>query len=244
MEEDIVVDEFKWLNYEHNYLDKLRQKFRLDSLINNQMDELQIVEVVMKWVSELWEHNGENEPRHFDPLFILEEVSNGKQYRCVEYAIVLNGCLNALGLYSRILSLKTQDCETREYGAGHIVVEVYIPKLEKWIMADPQFNVVPYVDKIPINAVEFALNKNKSVQINHSFGNDFSYSDWIMPYLFYFTVNFDNRVNDNRSYKEKKQLMLGPINAKIPTVFQRIHPIGDVQYTNSLKAFYIVPRAL
>nr|WP_219621114.1 hypothetical protein [Bacillus sp. UMB0893] len=208
------------------------------------MDELQIVEVVMKWVSGLWKHNGENEPRHFDPLFILEEVSNGKQYRCVEYAIVLNSSLNALGLYSRILSLKTQDCETREYGAGHIVVEVFIPKLEKWIMADPQFNVVPYIDKTPINAVEFTLNKKRSVQINHSFGNDFSYYDWIKPYLFYFTINFDNRINDKRSYKDKKQLMLGPINTKIPTVFQQIHTIGDVQYINSLKAFYIDPRAL
>ncbi|MCM3597224.1 hypothetical protein M4D55_15725 [Metabacillus idriensis] len=213
MEEHKVVDDFKWLNYEHNYLEKLRQKFRLNSLINNQMDDLQIVEVVMKWVSGLWEHNGENEPQHSDPLFVLEEVSNGKQYRCVEYAIVLNGCLNALVLYSRILSLKTKDCETREFGAGHIVVEVYIPKLEKWIMADPQFNVVPYINKTPINAVEFALNKNQSVQIKPSLKNDFSYLNWIRPYLYYFTVNFDNRVNDNRSYKEKKQLMLGPINA-------------------------------
>lgn len=244
MEEHIEVSDFKWLNYHHTYLQELRQKYRLNSLINEQMDELQIVEVVMNWVSGLWEHNGLNEPRHFDPLFILEEVSNGKQYRCVEYAIVLNGCLNVLGLYSRILSLKTQDCETREYGAGHIVVEVFIPKLKKWIMADPQFNVVPYVNNTPINAVEFALSKNDTVQINRSFGNDFSYFDWIMPYLFYFTVNFDNRVNDNRSYKEKKQLMLVPINAKKPTVFQRVHPIGDVQYTSSLKGFYIDPRTI
>lgn len=123
----------------------------------------------------LWEYNGENEPIQFDPLYILEQVSKGKQFRCVEYAVVLNGCLNALGLRSRILSLKMHDCETREYGAGHVVVEVFITELDKWIMADPQFNVVPYKNNEPLNAVELSLTNKELVDYKRSFNDGFSY---------------------------------------------------------------------
>ncbi|MDQ0178401.1 transglutaminase-like domain-containing protein [Bacillus chungangensis] len=236
-----VYDKFLWLDYNHQYLEELRDRYNLRNLVSDEMNDLTKVEVVMNWINSLWEHNGENEPNRFDPLHILEQVSKGEQFRCVEYAVVLNGCLNALGLRSRILSLKTQDCETREYGAGHVVVEIYIPVLNKWIMADPQFNVVPFKNNEPLNAVELALSNKSSVDIKQLFHDGFSYYDWISPYLFYFTINFDNRVNDERSYKEKEQLMLVPLSANFPRVFQRVHPIGEIEYTHSLNRFYPIP---
>jgi len=240
-EEMLVQDKFLWLDYNHQYLKELRESYNLRNLVNDEMDHLTKVEVVMNWVNSLWEHNGENVPNHSDPLYILEQVSKGKQYRCVEYAVVLNGCLNALGLRSRILSLKTQDCETRQYGAGHVVVEIYITKMKKWIMADPQFNVVTFRNNEPLNAVELALSNKSSVDIKQSFNDGFSYYDWILPYLFFFTINFDNRVNVDRAYKDKKQLMLVPLDSHFPKVFQQVHSIGDVEYTNSVNRFYSNP---
>lgn len=241
LEEMKGQDKFIWLDFNHRYLEELRDRYKLKSLVNDEMDDLTKVEVVMNWVNSLWEHNGENVPNRFDPLYILDQVSKGNQYRCVEYAVVLNGCLNALGLYSRILSLKTLDCETREYGAGHVVIEIYIPKMKKWVMADPQFNVVPYKNNEPLSAVELAQSSKRSVQIKQSFNDGFSYYEWILPYLCYFSINFDNLVNDERSYKEKEQLMLVPLNAHPPKVFQRVYPIGNVEYTNSVNRFYSSP---
>ncbi|MGG2027999.1 transglutaminase-like domain-containing protein [Gottfriedia sp. S16(2024)] len=241
LEENRIQDKFLWLDYNHPYLKELRERYNLISLINDEMDDLTKVEVIMSWVSCLWEHNGENIPKHFDPLYILEQVFKGKQYRCVEYAVVLNGCLNALGLRSRILSLKTRDCETRKFGAGHVVVEIYITKMKKWIMADPQFNVVTYQNNEPLNAVELAMSNKCTVGINQSFKDGFSYYEWILPYLFYFTINFDNRINVDLSYKEKKQLMLVPLDSHYPKVFQQVHSIGDVEYTNSVIRFYLKP---
>ncbi|MFT4413785.1 transglutaminase-like domain-containing protein [Fredinandcohnia humi] len=241
LEKSRVENQFLWLDYNHQYLKELRDRYSLGNLVNGEMNDLTKVEAVMNWVNCLWEHNGENEPNRFDPLYILERVSKGNQFRCVEFSVVLNGCLNALGLSSRILSLKTQDCETREYGAGHVVVETFIPELNKWKMADPQFNLVPYRNTQPLNAVELALSSKDSVDIKQSFTNSFSYYDWISPYLFYFTINFDNRVNDERSYKEKEQLMLVPLGAQFPKVFQRVHSIGNIEYTHSLNRFYLSP---
>lgn len=240
LEEISVQDPFLWLDYNHLYLEELRNTYHLRNLFKDEMNDLTKVEVVMSWVNSLWEHNGDNVPHRYDPLYILEQVSKGNQYRCVEYAVVLNGFLNALGLRSRILSLKTKDCETREYGAGHVVVESYIPELKKWIMADPQFNIVPYKNNEPVNAVELSLTNKSSLKIKQSL-DGFSYYDWISPYLFYFTINFDNRINDVRSYKEKEQLMLVPLDAHHPKVFQRVHAIGNIEYTNSLNRFYSSP---
>lgn len=182
-----------------------------------------------------------NEPKRSDPISILVEAFQGQAFRCVEYATVLNGCLNALGIYARVLSLKTQDCETREYGAGHVVVEAYIPKLEKWIMADPQFNVMAYDDKGPLNAVELAQSDKHAITIEQTFSDHFTYYDWIMPYLYYFTVPFDNRIDDPQPSGEKEKLMLVPLGAKPPAVFQRIHPIDHVIYTHSIRDFYAKP---
>jgi len=56
---------------------------------------------------------------------ILREVQEGKRFRCVEYAIVINGCLNSLAIPSRVLGLKTADVETRESGAGYVVAEAF-----------------------------------------------------------------------------------------------------------------------
>lgn len=240
LEEMRVQDHFLWLDEDHQYLKELRDRYHLGNLVNDEMDDVTKVEVVMNWVSSLWEHNGGNVPDHSDPLYILEQVSKGNQFRCVEYAVVLNGCLNALGLRSRMLFLKTEDCETREYGAGHVVVEVYIPELSKWIMADPQFNVVAFNNNVPLNAVELAQSNKSSVVIKQAFDDSFSYYDWILPYLFYFSIRFDNRVNE-RSNRGKKQLMLVPLDAHFPKVFQQVHPIGDVEYTNSVDRFYSNP---
>ncbi|WP_088011623.1 transglutaminase domain-containing protein [Gottfriedia acidiceleris] len=241
VEEIQVQDKFLWLDYNHQYLKELRERYKLRSLVNDDMDDLVKVKAVMNWVNNLWEHNGEKVPDHFDPLYILEQVFKGNQYRCVEYAVVLNGCLNALGLRSRLLSLKTQDCETRQYGAGHVVVEIYISKIRKWIMADPQFNVVTYKNNQPLNAVELALSNKSTVDIKGSFNDGFSYYDWIFPYLFFFTINFDNRVNIDRSYKDKKQLMLVPLGSHFPKVFQQAYSIGDVEYTNAVSRIYYNP---
>lgn len=77
------------------------------------------VQAVTEWVTNLWAHNGDNIPEQNDPLSILHNVTEeGEQYRCVEYGVVISGCLNALGIPTRTLGLKTQDVETRSTAQG------------------------------------------------------------------------------------------------------------------------------
>jgi hypothetical protein len=240
-----ITKPFIWLDYNDSYLKELREKYRLKELVSNANGTLSVIEKITNWVHHLWEHDGENEPSNPDPLSILEEVSKGKRFRCVEYSIVLTGCLNALGIYSRKLALKTKDCETREIGAGHVVAECFVPELNKWIMVDPQVNAIVFANGIPLNAVELAeaIHDGKKIDIPKAQNREQveTYLNFISPYLYYFSVKFDNRENVIVDYNLTEQLMLIPLGAKKPTIFQKKYPIGNLTFTHSLNDFYKNP---
>ena len=132
--------------------------------------------------------------------------------------------------------------ETRESGAGHVVLEAYSKDMDKWIMVDSQWDVIPVLNGIPLNAVEFqnALVNNR-FDVDILSAADLSktyYFNWIGEYLFYFDVLVDNRVVNRTS---PMSLMLVPVGEKNPVVFQKEWPIEDMIYTHSVNAFYTEP---
>ena len=141
-------------------------------------------------------------------------------------------------LVSKEVYLKTADCQTREYGAGHVVNEVYIKSLKKWVMLDGQANVIPFLGKRPLSISELqeAIYKNKKNLSICSFDDVTfeQYIPFIKGYLYYFSMNIDFY----DPYFAGKQLMLVPLNAIKPTVFQKTQVLKDLVYTYSSKDFY------
>ena len=223
-------------------LQELRETYRLEALTAPCDQDLCRLERVCAWVNGLWEHDGDNEPSAPDALTILGEVARGKRFRCVEFGTVVASCAAALGLPSRVVGLKTADCETREYGAGHVVTEVYLRDKRSWVMVDGQWNVIPVADGRPLSALGLrdALNDGERVtSLTAVSGEQVSeFLAWIDKYLFYFETQFDNR---ELGVEGKARLLLVPFGAPEPTVFQRKWPMKDVTYTHSAKAFYSVP---
>jgi len=230
---------FVWSDSNDPYLKQLREEFKLDKLIEKDKTDLEKVKSVLNWVHNLWKHNGSNEPQKNDPISILHEVPQGKQFRCVEYGVVLSGCLNALGIRSRVLGLKTEEVETRLFSQGHVATEAYIKELNKWVFIDGQWGAIPTSMKcVPLNALEFrnALWLDKAVDLFSCNEEDTTnYLDWIKPYLVYFDVKLDNRYTGKTS---PEQLMLVPAGFKKPTVFQVKTPIKNMKYTYSSDLFY------
>jgi hypothetical protein len=224
------------------YLVKLREEYRLDDVILNAKSDYEKVRLVSKWVRSRWEHNGQNMPEKSDPISILQEAEQGKRFRCVEYSAVLAGALNAIGIPARVLSILTEDVETRESGAAHVVAEAYVSDQGKWIMVDGQWDVIPVVKGKPIGAVELqrALAEGKKGLSVETFSGVEAkgYFEWISPYLFYFITKFDSRYG---VATDRKELVLVPVGAKEPKVVQKKWPIGDVLYTRSLSAFNAKP---
>jgi len=235
-------------NSKNNYLNKLRFLYSIDSIIVGCETDKEKTMKILNWVHSRWDHNGSHVPKHSDALYILEKAKQGKQFRCVEYGIVLTACLNSIGLKTRTLSLKTQDVETRKSGAGHVVSEVYLNDIGKWALIDGQWDALPEINGLPLNAVEFrkAIEENYNELKICSISNAPArvYIDWIYDYLYYLDVSFDNRIDskeDKLKIDGKSRLMLVPIGANNPTKFQRLLPINYCKYTNNYNDFYASP---
>lgn len=238
-------------NTDNEYLNRLRALYPIDSLVKDAHSDTEKALKITNWVHNQWSHDGSNEPRKSDAISILEEVKEGKNFRCVEYGIVATACLNAVGLKARTLALKTSDVETRPSGAGHVLLEVFLNDLQKWVLLDGQWDVMPLLNGIPLNAVEFqkALSDHyPELEIRSSSNvSKRKYGAWIYPYLYYFDIAFDNRETNPKftglSMGQRK-LMLVPLGAKHPTVFQGKGQIKECLYTSSYNDFYAPPQAL
>lgn len=232
-----------WTRYDKEYLEKLKADYELEKLVANCGNDFERVQAVTEWVTNLWAHNGDNIPEQNDPLSILHNVTEeGEQYRCVEYGVVISGCLNALGIPTRTLGLKTQDVETREYGAGHVAAEAYIKDLKKWVFIDGQWGIIPVMDGMPLNAVQLSevLEHPGSYDTPVEFlsfqgGGAGGYAEWISEYLYYFDCTGYTCTKDGL---QETSLMLTPADAENPKIFQVNYPLEIDIYTDSVPAFY------
>ena len=236
-------------NKSNAYLQQLRLKYPVIETVNSLKTDAEKALKLVNWVHNQWQHNGDANPKKSDAISILEEVKEGKRFRCVEYAIVTAACLNAVGLKSRVLGLKMKDVETIESGAGHVLLEVYLNDIKKWALLDAQFDVMPVMKGVPLNAVELqkAITENfGKLEIKSLSGcSKTTYAPWVYPYLYYFDYSLDNRegvdYKNKITHEGKTSVMLVPAKAKIPTVFQRKYKIGDYVHTNSTADFYAPP---
>ncbi len=237
----------------NTYLKNLRTNYGLDTIVSPYTNEIDKIKAILDWTHKQWVHNGSNTPSSSDPLTISQEAKDGKSFRCVEYGIVSSAALSSLGIPSRVLSLKTVDVKRVKYGAGHVAAEAYSKELKKWIFIDGQFNAIPVLNNVPLNAVEFQkaiTEKKDALKIVNKYGElskeeHEEYINWIGKYLYFMDINFNNRheFSGNQLLVDgKKSLMVVPVKAKHPTVFQRKYPIDYCLYTNNVHDFYQKPN--
>lgn len=237
----------------NKYLRELRESYGLDTLTINLAGEMDKIKTILNWSSSQWEHNGSNSPSKSDALTILKEAKTGKQFRCVEYGIIAASSLNSIGISARVLALKTKDVAKVKFGAGHVATETYSKEHSKWIFIDPQFDIMPTLNGIPLNAVEFQkalISEKENIKIVNLKGrveqkrSEF-YLNWIGKYLYFMDVGFDQRIDYKKEVKKvdgKSRLMLVALGAENPTIFQRKYNIDKCIYTNSLNDFYKKPK--
>lgn len=232
------------------YYQTMRSLYPLDSCARLGKTDAERVLHVMHWVHRQWKHNGNQSPQKNDALSILDEVrTSGKGFPCFAYAEVLRASLNALGIPTRRLALKTKNVETEQYASGHVANEVYLRDLKKWVFVDPQEDVMPYYKGVPLNAAEFqqAITRYKDqVELRSlSVINKLDYINFAYPYLFYMDAAFDQRydVPTKQIVAGKTNLMLVPLGARNPgkAGFYNNQVIDYCFYSNCRKAFYQAP---
>lgn len=241
---------FRYNESENEYIKQINFNYGLKNIVKGKT-EIETVEALTDWTHKQWQHSGNNVPSKSDAISILQEAKQGKKFRCVEYGIVNASMLNAVGLKARTIGLKSKDVEKVRFAGGHVASEVYLPSYKKWVFADAQFNVIPFISNIPLDAVQLQnaiVNNKKELHFkrNGNFIEDIEkkkYLKFISKYLFYFDINFDNRIgiSDNEKYDGYYKLMLVPLNNAKPKAFQRNSKIEAI-YTNSLASFYAIPN--
>jgi hypothetical protein len=227
------------------YLARLRADYGLDGVVAGAASDLERVRRLSRWARQQWEHNGSNEPARPDPLSILAEARAGRRFRCVEYAEVLAAALSAVGVPARVLGLQRADVETARSGAGHVVTEAYLRDQRRWVLVDGQWDVIPFRGGEPLNAVglQRALaERDPALRVESLSGTGTRrYARWVAPYLYYFVATprpWATGVPDG-----PEGIMLVPLGARAPSVFQRRFAQPRFRATHSEPTFYAAPPA-
>lgn len=215
------------------------------------IDELEKTKEIIGYVHGLFTHDGNNTPSASDPLTILTEAKNGKSFRCVEYGTLAAGLFWAHGIPARTIGLKTRDVETRKYGAGHIVIEFWSNKFNKWVMSDVQAGIIPMDRQVPLSARELAQKVNGSANVTYApvlnarysgigeYDDKPSYTVWIKEYLCF--IDTPVRLTLGNEDKRLQQIaMLIPKDVTPPKMFQGMFEMNAI-YTTRISDFYAKP---
>ncbi len=231
-------------NEDESKLVKLRNDFNLDNVVKSAKSDYEKVKLIQTWVHKRWKHDGNNAPKFNDAYYILKQAEKGERFRCVEYSLVTCECLRSIGLIVRNMGIWTKDISDVDRGGAHVINEVYLRGLQKWIFLDPQFDIIITENEVPLNAVEIqnAIAEQRNIQVV-SISKTISpraYISWIRPYLYYFTISINKgRVTKlDRIFGIKKNLTLYPLNASKPQHFQGLFPINTSYFTNSIQDIY------
>ena len=232
---------------EKSYLDSLKSKYPIN--FKNAKTQIDKVLTILNWTRSQWEHRGDVSPKKNDAISILDEVKEGGRFPCFAYGYVLASQLKVSGFKSRVIYLKTKDIATSMQGGGHVATEVFIDELQKWVFVDAQFNIMPFLNNVPLNAVELqnAIRTDSYKLEFRSLGkiDKMTYINFVQPYLFYFDCSFDQResvMTERNRVNGKRSLMLVPLGTENPTsMLVWNSKIDYCVYTNSISDFYARP---
>ncbi|WP_413587081.1 hypothetical protein [Bdellovibrio sp. HCB274] len=159
----LSVSDWVYAPIDRAQLKKLRSYIEANGFKQSKGSETDFVVSALSWVSNQWQHDGFHAPpASFQALDILKAVhKKNERFRCVEYGVVLAEVLQAFGFITRSLALRSNDVAYGGYGQGHVVMEVWLNDLQKWIFLDPQFGTYLTTEKskIPLNYYEIFKEK-------------------------------------------------------------------------------------
>lgn len=176
-----------------------------NGLINTDDDDITKIVKLQHWVRQqendelFYGRAGEHPKRPVDdtedPETYLQEQRRGIYSACRRFAYIFTGTLLSHGLSARIVSLNW-DLD-RHNPLSHNVVEVWVPSLGKWIVADPTFDAFVLVNGKPASALELhdAAESDSASEISF----DQHGSKFRLPQLYtyrkYFKHIFTSRTN-------------------------------------------------
>jgi hypothetical protein len=242
---------FKYETNNNNaYLQELKNEYGLEKLVEGSKTQKEKALKILNWVRGQGQHDENHMQKRTDAISLLQAAKEGKNFGSKEYAIITAACLNALEMPARVLVLKKKEAATAAADSSYVLCEFFMKDYNKWVLLDPQFEVMPLRNGIPLNAVEFQntiVNYYQDLEIQSLFTiNKRTYVNSIFPFLYYFQAKLDNSVVKNtvsEKLQDEKSVLLVPKGEKVLSAFNK-QSKGALFITNSLADFYTSPYFL
>lgn len=133
---------FEYEPLDHPRLRALRQRHRLDAVVEGAADEFELIVSLAQWSAKQWAkgHLGEAYPA-WDALDILKPHADGTPVGgfCQHYNVVFLQACESFGLVGRAVSIGPGGLGDKPRRGGHEVVEIWSNDHRKWVFVDGQF---------------------------------------------------------------------------------------------------------
>lgn len=130
---------FAYEPFDHPRLKELRARYKLDQVVGEAKDELELMTRLARWSASQWErgHLKESYPP-WDALEILKPHADGKPVGgfCQQYNVVFLQACASFGIPGRAVSIGAGDHGGKIKGGGHEVVELWSNQFKKWVYLD------------------------------------------------------------------------------------------------------------
>lgn len=115
---------------------ELEEQYLLSSIAAG--SDLEKAVSLLSWVNSHIRHTGNYDNSDRQDALTLLKIAFDKDYgiNCLSMSIILCECLLAVSVKARVMYMMPKAVED---GDNHVVVEAFIPELNKWIMLDPTY---------------------------------------------------------------------------------------------------------
>lgn len=223
---------------------------RPDSLIATSQTDLERALILCNFTHGMLGNKSNSEFLEGPIIPAIERNRQGKRMQRDLPAKALTFFLRSVGMQARTVFVMTDDAALKRSGSGHSLTEVWLEDVGKWCMLDPEFNLLPSLDELPLTALEFqqAIINNRPYKLIDCYGEKtekemVKYLSFIPHRLFYFITRVDQRELGNGSCTAsgKRHVMLLPNERDAPPYFQRDLLLEDHYVLRASSDFYRPP---
>ncbi|MCH4822242.1 hypothetical protein ML462_03565 [Gramella lutea] len=230
-------------NLENKLLQKVRQEFQLDSIIDQKESDFRNILNLRFWIYSNLDKNGNTFAESEKHPKYLADITKKENFHISEYSSLSKLFLQALGYTARKVKLQNPGSFSKKDSFTHFLYEVYLNDLKKWFFIDQQYDIIITKDGIPLNAVELQLafiNEEELEVINPlKKTSSEEYLELVGPYLYYFSTDLNGKYNFiTRFLRSKTKLILVPQYEDFPLPKNNLPKSRSSIITSTISDFY------
>ena len=165
----------------------LAAKFQLHNLVAGAATQSEKLSQLTQWVHQLWEPKPGRFSKSDNPLTIINRAENGERFSRHDYNTVLANAMMAVGIPTRLTTLRTRDCALRPLASALVGIEYFDLDHFKWAWFDGKYGIRVLHNNIPLNALEIkeAIHNASMLELQPDFAHiDIdTYCKTLSPYL-------------------------------------------------------------